>query len=176
MRHRAKVQTFGLATDQRKGLLRGLVTSLVEHGRIKTTLARAKELRRHVERAVTTAQGPTPLHARRLLLSRYPNQDTVDTLMTSVGPRMAKRAKGSTGKAAAGGYTRILKLGKRPGDNADMAYIEFVDYSPKGEKTEAEVKVEAKAKKVRGVKAAAKKKGIRKKQRADRRVRRANHA
>ena len=175
MRHRAKVQTFGLATDQRKAMLRGLVTSLVEHGRIKTTVTRAKELRRHVERAVTTALGPTPLHAHRLLLSRYPNQDTVHTLMTEIGPRMAKRAKGTTGKAAAGGYTRILKLGKRPGDNADMAYIEFVDYAPKVA-TEADVKAVAKAKKVAGVKAAAKKKGIRKKKDSDRRVRRLMHA
>lgn len=166
MRHRAKVQTFGLATDQRKALLRGLVNSLVEHGRIKTTLAKAKELRRHVERAVTTAKGDTPLHAHRLLLSRYPNEATVSTLMKDIGPRMKKRP---------GGYTRILKLGKRPGDNADMAYIEFVDYAPKV-KTEEDVKAAAKAKKVAGRKAAAKKKGILKKQGADRRVRREMHA
>ena len=167
MRHRAKVQTFGLATDQRKALLRGLVTSIVEHGRIKTTIARAKELRRHVERAVTTAKGPTPLHAHRLLLSRFPNQDTVSKLMTDIGPRMKTRP---------GGYTRILKLGKRPGDNADMAYIEFVDYTPKGEPTEADVKAVSKAKKVAGAKAAAKKKGIRLKKATDRRVRREKHA
>ncbi len=167
MRHRAKVQTFGLATDQRKALLRGLVISIVEHGRIKTTLAKAKELRRHVERAVTTAKGPTPLHAHRLLLSRYPHQPTVAGLMKDIGPRMKTRP---------GGYTRILKLGKRPGDNADMCYIEFVDFTPKAAKTDDQLKIEAKAKKVRSAKAAAKKKGILKKQGADRRVRREMHA
>ncbi len=165
MRHRAKVQTFGLATDQRKALLRGLVTSIVEHGRIRTTVARAKELRRHVERAITTGKDQT-LHAHRLLLSRYPNQDTVATIMKDIAPRMKDRP---------GGYTRILKLGKRPGDNADMAFIEFVDYTPKV-KTEADEVAAKKAKKVAGKKAAAKKKGILKKQGNDRRVRREMHA
>ena len=160
MRHNAKVQTFGLNSGPRKAFLRGLVISLVEHGRIKTTVARAKELRRHVERAVTTGKDGT-LHARRLLMARYPNENCVSTIMTEIAPRMKTRP---------GGYTRILKLGKRPGDNADMAFIEFVDYAPKAAKTDDEVKIEAKAKKARGAKAAAKKKGILKKQGADRRV------
>jgi large subunit ribosomal protein L17 len=165
MRHNAKVQTFGLASGPRKALLRGLVNSLVEHGRIKTTLAKAKELRRHVERAVTTSKDQT-LHARRLLLSRYPNEKTVSILMSDIAPRMKTRP---------GGYTRILKLGKRPGDNADMAFIEFVDYAPKAA-AETDAKVVAKAKKVAGAKKAAKKKGILKKQGADRRTRRKMHA
>lgn len=138
MRHNAKVATFGRKTGPRRALLRGLVNSLVEHGRIKTTLAKAKELRRHVEPAITMAKKDT-LHARRLLLSRYPNDKTVHLLMTDVGPRMAKRN---------GGYTRILKLGMRPGDRAEMAFIEFVDYTPKtGEATTAPVKKSAKGKK-----------------------------
>jgi len=166
MRHNAKVQTFGLATGPRKALIRGLVNSLVEHGRIKTTVAKAKELRRHVERAITTGKDNT-LHARRLLLARYPNEKTVASIMQDIAPRMKKRP---------GGYTRILKLGKRPGDNADMAFIEFVDYAPKAAATEADVKAAAKAKKAAGAKAAQKKKGILKKQGADRRVRRAKHA
>jgi large subunit ribosomal protein L17 len=141
------------------------VNSLVEHGRIKTTLAKAKELRRHVERAVTTGKDGT-LHAQRLLLSRYPNEKTVASIMKDIAPRMKSRP---------GGYTRILKLGKRPGDNADMAFIEFVDYAPKA-KTEADTKEAAKAKKLAGAKAAQKKKGILKKQGADRRVRREMHA
>lgn len=165
MRHRAKVQTFGLASGPRKALLRGLVNSLVEHGRIKTTVAKAKELRRHVERAVTTGKEGT-LHAQRLLLSRYPNEKTVATIMKDIAPRMKTRP---------GGYTRILKLGKRPGDNADMAFIEFVDYAPKA-KAETDAKVEAKAKKASAAKAAAKKKGILKKQGLDRKVRRDMHA
>jgi large subunit ribosomal protein L17 len=164
MRHNAKVKHFGRATGPRTALLRGLVTSLVEHGRIKTTLAKAKELRRHVEKAVTKSKDQT-LHARRLLLAKYPNQDTVSALMTDIAPRFKDRA---------GGYTRILKLGARPGDNAEMAYIEFVDYAPKAAPTEAETKTAAAAKRTAGKKAAAKKKRIRKIQGASRRVQRAN--
>ena len=132
MRHRAKVSTFGRKSGPRKALLRGLVNSLVEHGRIKTTLAKAKELRRHVERAVTLGKKGT-LHAQRVLLSRYPNQETVSTLVTDISPRFKERP---------GGYTRILKLGSRPGDRAEMAYIEWVDFLPK---VKAEPTDEAKA-------------------------------
>ena len=121
MRHNTRVATFGRKTGPRRALLRGLVNSIVEHGRIKTTLAKAKEIRRHVEPAITLAKKNT-LHARRLLLSRYPNDKTVHILMTDIGPRMATRP---------GGYTRILKLGQRPGDAAEMAFIELVDYTPK---------------------------------------------
>ena len=162
MRHRARVSTFGRKTGPRKALIRGLVTSLVEHGRIKTTLAKAKELRRHVEKAVTTGKDQT-LHAQRLLMSRYPNENTVSTIMKDLAPRFKDRP---------GGYTRILKLGQRPGDAAEMAYIEFVDYAPKAQ-TDVDVKAAAKAKKVvaRGV--AAKKKRIRKAQGEARRVQRA---
>ena len=121
MKHRARVSTFGRKQGPRKALLRGLVNSLVEHGRIKTTLAKAKELRRHVERAVTIGKKGT-LHAHRVLLSRYPNEATVSTLVKDLGPRFKSRP---------GGYTRILKIGPRPGDKAEMAYIEFVDYQAK---------------------------------------------
>ena len=120
MRHRARVSTFNLKSGPRKALLRGLVRSLVEHGRIKTTEAKAKELRRHVERAITVAKRGG-MHAQRLLLSRYPNPDTVEKLVDDLGPRFMSRA---------GGYTRILKLGSRVGDKAPMAFIEFVDYKP----------------------------------------------
>jgi large subunit ribosomal protein L17 len=101
-------------------LIRGLVYSLVEHGRIKTTVAKAKEARRHVEKAVTLAKKDT-LHSRRLLLSRYPNDKVVDILSTDLNKRFAKRP---------GGYTRIIKIGARPGDQSDSAYLEFVDYAP----------------------------------------------
>lgn len=113
MRHKAQVSTFGRTTGARKALIRGLVYSLVEHGRVKTTLAKAKELRRHAERAVTISRKGT-LHARRLLLSRYPSKATVETLMTEIGPQYKTRP---------GGYTRIIKVDRRPGDNAEMAYI-----------------------------------------------------
>ncbi|MES2856584.1 MAG: 50S ribosomal protein L17 [Bdellovibrionota bacterium] len=161
MRHRARTTTFGLQSGPRKALLRGLVTSLVEHGRIKTTVARAKELRRHVEKAITLGKDQT-LHAQRLLMSRYPNEDTVSTIMKDLAPRFKTRA---------GGYTRILKLGNRPGDNAEMAFIEFVDFAPKA-KEETSLKEAAKAKKAAARAVVAKKKAFRKKQGADRRVQR----
>lgn len=132
MRHRARVSTFGRKTGPRKALIRGLVYSLVEHGRIKTTLAKAKELRRHVERAVTLGKKNT-LHARRLLLERYPNESAVAKIMSDISPSFLKTP---------GGYTRVLKIGQRPGDKAEMAFIEFVNYAPKEklELTEAEQK------------------------------------
>lgn len=161
MRHRARVSTFGRKSGPRKALLRGLVTSLVEHGRIKTTLAKAKELRRHVERAVTLGKKQS-LHSQRLLLSRYPNEETVATIMKDLAPRFKDRQ---------GGYTRILKLGNRPGDNAEMAYIEFVDYAPKA-KSEVDEKAEARLKKESFKAAEAKKKRLRKLQGEARRVQR----
>ena len=155
MRHNARVKHFGRKTGPRKALWRGLVNSLVEHGRIKTTLAKAKELRRHVEKAITVGKKQT-LHARRLLLARYPNEDVVAKIMTDVAPRFPDRE---------GGYTRILKLGMRPGDRAEMAYIQFVDFSAQ-DRAEALANVDEKAvsaKKRTASKAAdAKKKRVRK--------------
>ncbi len=118
MRHKAQVSNFGRGADAKKALFRGLVVSLVEHGRIKTTVAKAKELRRHAERAVTMAKKGT-LHARRLLLSRYPHTEAVKNLVDNIAPRFKTRP---------GGYTRIVKLGQRVGDGAEMAFIEWVDY------------------------------------------------
>lgn len=165
MRHRAKVATFGRKSGPRTALLRGLVNSLVEHGRIKTSLAKAKELRRHIDRAVTVGKrgldAEKALHIRRLLMSRYPNEATVSTLMSDIAPRMKTRE---------GGYTRILKIGMRPGDRAEMAYIEFVDYKPsiKAEKKEAAEKDAPKLQKARAKANAAKKKALRQRQNTDR--------
>ena len=145
MRHRSKRHSFHRRPGPRVALIRGLVCSLVENGRIKTTLARAKEVRRHVERAVTVSKRGG-LHARRLLLSRLPNDNVVEILTTDLSKRFAKRP---------GGYTRIVKLGARAGDQADMAFLEFVDYVPPeatGEETVkaadpvAEAKARARAK------------------------------
>ena len=118
MRHKVVKHHFGRKPDARKALIRGLVDALVEHGRIKTTLAKAKELRRHVEKAVTIGK-KDPVHASRVLVSKYPNKDTVRVLVNDLGQRFKDRP---------GGYTRITKLGPRAGDMAEMAYIEFVDY------------------------------------------------
>jgi large subunit ribosomal protein L17 len=185
MRHNARVKHFGRKSGPRKALWRGLVNSLVEHGRIKTTLAKAKELRRHVEKAITVGKKQS-LHARRLLLSRYPNEKVVSMIMADLAPRFQDRE---------GGYTRILKLGQRPGDRAEMAYIQFVDFKAT-EKAEAATKSKAKAstkataadkaaskeeakataavKRVATKKTAAKKKRVRKLQTKARAVQRAN--
>lgn len=121
MRHRRKVKNFSRSTNPRKALLRGLVSSLVEHGRIKTTVAKAKELRRHVEAAITLGK-KGDLNTRRVLLARYPNKAVVETIVTDLSVRFKDRA---------GGYTRVLKLSNRPGDCAPQAFIEFVDFDAK---------------------------------------------
>lgn len=130
MRHRSKRHNFHRRPGPLKALIRGLVYSLVEHGRIKTTVERAKEIRRHVEKAVTIGKAGD-LNARRLLLSRYPNDGVVEKLTTDLNKRFAKRA---------GGYTRIIRIGARPGDQADMAFLEFVDYEPAKATDETTVK------------------------------------
>ena len=126
MRHRSKRHNFHRRPGPRVALIRGLVYSLVENGRIKTTVARCKEVRRHVERAITVAKRGSADKAagvatRRLLTSRFPNDNVVEILTTDLQKRFATRA---------GGYTRIIKLGARAGDQADMAFLEFVDYQP----------------------------------------------
>jgi len=94
------------------------MVSLVEHGRIKTTVVKAKELKRHIEKAITLGK-KDDLATRRLLMSRIPNETTVNTIMTDISKRFAARP---------GGYTRVIKIGRRPGDASEMAFIEFVDY------------------------------------------------
>lgn len=129
MRHRVRKHSFGRKTGPRKALIRGLVDSLVERGRIKTTVAKAKELRIHVEKAITAGK-KGDIGARRVLLSKYPNKATVKTLVDDLAVRFKDRP---------GGYTRIIKLGSRPGDAAEMAFIEFVDYQyPEGGETTVE--------------------------------------
>lgn len=118
MRHKRRVKHFSRDTNARKALIKGLVCSLVEHGRIKTTLAKAKELRRHVEKAITVGKRPG-LATRRLLISRLGSKSASKAIVEDISGRFSERA---------GGYTRIIKIGKRPGDSAEMAFIEFVDF------------------------------------------------
>jgi large subunit ribosomal protein L17 len=94
------------------------MVSLVEHGRIKTTIDKAKEVRRHIEKAITVGKSGD-LAARRLLLSRIANETAVNSIVSDIAQRMKTRP---------GGYTRIIKIGRRPGDQAEMAFLEFVDY------------------------------------------------
>jgi len=163
--HRRLVKHFSRKSGPRKALLRGLMVSLVEHGRIKTTVARAKEVRRHIEKAVTLGK-KGDLNSIRLLVARLANKDMALDLVKNVSPRFKDRN---------GGYTRVIKIGRRPGDTAEMAYLEFVDYDwkAKTEKTKtakaakedkAVKKTESKVKKVRSVAQAKTKKAIRKTQ------------
>ena len=116
MRHRKKGRNLSRSPSHRRALLRNMATSLFRHERIRTTAARAKELRPYAERLVTLARRGD-LHARRLAARRIADREVLGKLFDDIGPRYAERP---------GGYTRILKLGPRKGDAADMALIELV--------------------------------------------------
>ena len=118
MRHRKGYRKLSRNTNQRKALLKGLAISLVEHGRINTTLARAKELRRFAERLVTMAK-KGDAHAHRLVFSELQNKEATKKLLNHYGPKYQERP---------GGFTRILKTGNRLGDHAEMAFIELIDH------------------------------------------------
>ena len=129
MRHRKKNGShFNLKSGPRKALLKGLLNSLVNHERIKTTLPKAKTLRPLIEKAITLGTKAN-LSAQRLLLSRLSNKANVKKIMQDLAPRFKERS---------GGYTRIIKLGYRPGDQAPKALIEFVDYQFKPSLTDEE--------------------------------------
>lgn len=117
MRHHKSGRRLGMPLDRRKSLLRGLATSMLLHERINTTEARAKELRRFVERLVTVSKR-NDVTARRLAMQKLPNKLLVEKLFAVYGPRYQNRP---------GGYTRIIKLGPRKGDCAPMARIEFIE-------------------------------------------------
>jgi large subunit ribosomal protein L17 len=117
MRHRQPGRSFSRSSGERRALYRGLVTELLRYERIRTTLPKAKEIRPMAEKAITLAKRGD-LHARRLLGARLYGDEVVDKAIHVIGPRFAERP---------GGYTRILKLGKRIGDGAEMALIELVE-------------------------------------------------
>ena len=117
MRHHNNVRKFGRDNDQRKALLKGLVLSLVAHEKIETTEAKARELRPFIEKMITKANVGT-LASRRLVTSRLYNLTSEAKKLIDV---IAPKYKGRTG-----GYTRIIKLGRRTGDASKMAVIEFV--------------------------------------------------
>jgi large subunit ribosomal protein L17 len=117
MRHGFKGRRLNRPTDERKRLLRSLMGSLLRYEKIVTTEARAKELRRHIEKLITTARRGD-VHSRRLCLSTLPDPPAVDKLFEMVAPRFRDRP---------GGYTRITRVGTRKGDGATMAQIEFVE-------------------------------------------------
>jgi large subunit ribosomal protein L17 len=122
VRHRRSGRKLGRDSAHRKALYANLAGALIEHGRIKTTEAKAKEVRPIAEQMITLGRRGD-LAARRRALAYLRKQETVHKLFAEVGPRFADRP---------GGYLRIVKLGPRPGDSAPMAYLELVDYTPTG--------------------------------------------
>lgn len=117
MRHRNSGVKLGRNSSHRQALFRNMAISLIEHELIRTTLPKAKELRRVAEPLITLAKVDSVAN-RRLAFARTRSKVAVGKLFTVLGPRY---------KARAGGYLRILKAGNRPGDNAPMAYVELVD-------------------------------------------------
>jgi large subunit ribosomal protein L17 len=150
MRHNVAHRKLGRVTEHRLALLRNQAIALLRHEKIETTMPKAKELRPFVERLITIARrgvaaaepnGKT-LHARRMVLSELPDQEVVSKLFETLAPRFAERP---------GGYTRILRVGFRRGDSAEVAHIELVgsEYNP-AEKTDKDDGEEA-PKKAKGV-------------------------
>jgi large subunit ribosomal protein L17 len=132
MRHRHGLRKLNRTSAHRQAMLRNMTNSLLRHEAIKTTLPKAKELRRVVEPMITLGKKPS-LANRRLAFNRLRDREMVTKLFSDLGPRYAKRN---------GGYLRILKFGFRQGDNAPMALVELLD---RPAQDEAEAKGEAKA-------------------------------
>lgn len=139
MRHGKKFNHLGRKTAHRKSMLANMASSLIEHKRITTTLAKAKALRIYVEPLITKSKNDTT-HSRRTVFAYLQNKEVVTTLFREVAEKVASRP---------GGYTRIVKLGNRLGDNAEMAMIELVDFNTT---YNADAKVEKKSTRRRGAK------------------------
>lgn len=118
MRHRVDGRLFGRTANQRKALLKGLVFSLLEHQRIETTVAKAKEVKKIAEKVITLGiKGD--LHAKRLAFSYIPNRTVISKLFSEIAPRFSGRN---------GGYLRIIHTRNRVNDSAPMAVLEFIDF------------------------------------------------
>jgi large subunit ribosomal protein L17 len=142
MRHRVAHRKLGRTTPHRIALLRNLTTALFEKERIRTTLPKAKEVRSFAEKLITLARREEDrLHARRLVARDIQSPAVVKKLFDTLGARFATRP---------GGYTRILRLGPRHGDGAEMAYLELVGYEYKPPKDEKGAKKEEGKKEAKG--------------------------
>ena len=120
MRHRHSGRQLNRNSSHRKAMFKNMSISLVEHELIKTTVPKAKELRRHIEPLITLAKKDSVAN-RRLAFSRLRSKEAVGKLFNEIGPRYESRP---------GGYVRIMKCGFRTGDKAEMAYVELVDREP----------------------------------------------
>jgi large subunit ribosomal protein L17 len=119
MRHGKTVNHLGRKAEHREALLMNMANSLIEHKRINTTVAKAKALKKYVEPLLTKSKTDST-HSRRIVFSYLKNKEAVTELFREVSPKIADRP---------GGYTRIIRLGFRQGDNAEMAMIELVDFN-----------------------------------------------
>lgn len=142
MRHGKKINHLGRTNSHRKAMMSNMASSLIEHKRIVTTLAKAKALRTYVEPLITKSKNDTT-HSRRTVFSYLQNKEVVTELFRDVAAKVANRP---------GGYTRIIKLQNRLGDNAEMALIELVDYN-ETYKSEAPAAAEKKSTRRRSSKA-----------------------
>ena len=152
MRHNLAYRKLGRVSEHRTALLRNQAMALIRHERIETTMPKAKELRPFVERLITIAKrgvasgdaNGKSLHARRMVLAELPDKDVVGKLFESIAPRYAERP---------GGYTRILRVGFRRGDSAEVAQVELVgsEYTPKSAEERKAEKESAAAAKTRSV-------------------------
>ena len=151
MRHRVSHRKLGRVTEHRMAMLRNQAEALIKHERIETTIPKAKELRPFVERIISIAKrglaagdvNGKSLHARRMVLRDIPNRDVVAKLFDTIAPRYEGRP---------GGYTRILRVGYRKGDSAEIAQIELVgsEFNPNAETEKGEAAAKAKPKGVGG--------------------------
>lgn len=137
MRHHSGYRKLNRTSAHRLAMLRNMSNSLLRHEAIKTTLPKAKELRRVVEPLITLAKTPSVAN-RRIAFNRLRDREMVTKLFEVLGPRFAKRN---------GGYTRILKMGFRAGDNAPMAYVELTECAEVAEEVKTEAAPAAEAKK-----------------------------
>lgn len=119
MRHGNKINALGRKKAHREAMLANMACSLIEHKRINTTVAKAKELRKYVEPLITKSKADST-HSRRVVFSYLKNKEAVTELFREVAPKVAERP---------GGYVRILKTGRRLGDSAEMAMVELVDFN-----------------------------------------------
>ena len=139
MMHQKKGRKLGVNPSHRKAMLRNLALSLIEHKRIKTTDARAKELRTFIEPLITKAK-KGGMNTTRQILKSLPNKDAVHTLIHDIAPVFADRP---------GGYTRIIKLGFRDNDRASVSLIELLDMETGSEKPVEEPKTKKKGRKAK---------------------------
>jgi large subunit ribosomal protein L17 len=140
MRHQKTINHLGRTSAHRKAMLSNMASSLILHKRITTTLAKAKALRSYVEPLITRAKEDST-HSRRIAFSYLQSKEAVSELFREISKKIMERP---------GGYTRILKTGRRSGDNADMCFIELVDYNEAmlGKKGETKAKTTRRGRKV----------------------------